>query len=210
MTRILIAGATGLVGGHTLSRALVDDRIDSIVAPTRRPLTKHPKLFNPVLDMSRLPSDADWWEVDGVICTLGTTRANAGSAEAFRAVDLDLQFNVARHARARGAERFALTSSMGADPHSRFLYLRTKGELEVKVAQLGWTSLTIVRPGAIIGNRAEVRAGERLTAAALSVLAPILPRRFRGNPAQDIAHALLEAAVSGTPGNHIVDAGQLG
>ena len=150
MTRILIAGATGLVGGHVLSRALADDRIDSVIAPTRRPLATHHKLTNPVLDFSRLPADADWWAVDGVVCSLGTTRASAGSAEAFRAVDFGLQLAVARHTRDHGAERFALTSSMGADPGSRFLYLRTKGELEVAVTHLRWRSLTIVRPGATV------------------------------------------------------------
>ena len=210
MTRILIAGATGLVGGHVLERALADARIERVVAPTRRPLPAHPRLVNPVLDMARLPADADWWAVDGVVCTLGTTRANAGSAQAFRAVDFDLQLAVARHTRAHGAQRFALTSSMGADPRSRWLYMRTKGELETAVAQLGWPSLTIVRPGPILGQRQESRVGERLTAAVLSVLGPVLPRQWRGNPAQHIAAALLEAAVNGAPGRHLLDAGQIG
>jgi uncharacterized protein YbjT (DUF2867 family) len=209
VTSILIAGATGLVGGHALVQALENDRVDRVVAPTRRPLAKHPKLFNPVIDMSRLPADADWWAVDGVVCTLGTTRSAAGSAEAFRAVDLDLQFDVARHAHAHGAQQFALTSSMGADPHSRLLYLRTKGELEIRVAQLGWNSFTIVRPGPIIGDRAEVRMGEKITVAVLTVLAPFLPKRSKGSRAEDIARTLLAAALNGVPGQHLVDAGQL-
>jgi uncharacterized protein YbjT (DUF2867 family) len=33
---ILIAGATGLVGGYVLKRALADDRVEKVVAPTRR------------------------------------------------------------------------------------------------------------------------------------------------------------------------------
>lgn len=210
MTSILIAGATGLVGGHVLARALADERIDRVIAPTRRALAAHPKLFNPVIDMARLPADAGWWAVDGVVCTLGTTRAAAGSAQAFRAVDLDLQLAVARHTHGGGARRFALTSSMGADPRSRLMYLRTKGELETAVAQLGWQSLTIVRPGAILGDRQESRAGERLTAAVLGVLGPVLPSKWRGNPAQDIATALLEAAVNGAPGRHMLDAGEIG
>ena len=209
MTSILIAGATGLVGGHVLSQALADDRVDSVVAPTRRPLPRHPKLTNPVIDFSQLPANADWWTVNGVVCSFGTTRSSVGSAEAFRAIDLDLQLAVAQHARTHGAERFALTSSMGADPGSRFLYLRTKGELEEAVRHLGWSSLTIVRPGAILGDRAKPRGGERIVGAMLRTIGPVLPRRFRGNPAEDIARVLLEAAIDGASGTHVVNGGHI-
>ncbi|HEV7416104.1 MAG TPA: NAD-dependent dehydratase, partial [Tianweitania sediminis] len=111
MTKILIAGPTGLVGGYVLQQALADTRVTRVVAPTRQPLPPHPKLFNPISDFASMPDDDRWWAVDGVVCTIGTTRAKAGSDEAFRAVDLDLQLAVARHARAHGATRFALTSS---------------------------------------------------------------------------------------------------
>lgn len=209
MTRLLIAGATGLVGSHVLSQALADPRVASVVAPTRKALAKHPKLTNPVSSMP-FSADAEWWNVDGAVCTLGTTRADAGSAAAFRAVDLDLQLKVARQARKHGAQRFTLTSSMGADPKSRFLYLRTKGELEAALSGLGWPSLTIVRPGAILGDRGTMRLGERLAAAALRVIGPVLPKAYQGNPAAEIARTLLEAAVNGPPGQHIIKAGQIG
>jgi uncharacterized protein YbjT (DUF2867 family) len=209
MTRLLIAGATGLVGSHVLAEALADARVVSVVAPTRKALAKHPKLTNPV-SPEPFSTDADWWKVDGAVCTLGTTRADAGSAAAFRAVDLELQLKVAQQARRHGAERFALTSSMGADPKSRFLYLRTKGELEAALDELGWPSLTIVRPGAILGSRGTMRLGERLTAGALRLIGPVLPKAYRGNPAAEIARTLLEAAVNGPPGKRIIKAGEIG
>ena len=210
MTSILIAGASGLVGRYVLAQALADDRIDRVVAPGRRALAHHPKLVNPVLDMSQLPAQAPWWGVDSVVCTLGTTRADAGSDAAFRAVDLDLQLAIARHTHAHGARRFALTSSMGADSTSRLLYLRTKGELEQELGRLEWQSLTIVRPGPILGQREQARAGELITAAALKILGPILPKRHRGNRAQDIAATLLAAAIDGAPGQRIVDSADIG
>jgi len=210
--RILIAGATGLVGRHVLRLALADRRVTAIVAPTRRALPVHPKLTNPVSKDSPYADAADWWAVDGVVCTVGTTRADAGSAAAFRAIDLDLQLRIARRTRAAGAERFALTSSMGADPRSRFLYLRTKGELEAALAGLGWPSLTIVRPGAILGTRdgKDARIGEQVGAAVLKLIGPLLPRAWRGNPAEAIARTLLEAAIAGPPGEHFIKADRIG
>jgi uncharacterized protein YbjT (DUF2867 family) len=209
VTKLLIAGATGLVGSHVLAQALADTRVTQVVAPTRRPLAEHPKLHNPVLDFTHIPGDAEWWRVDGMICALGTTRATAGSAAAFRVVDFDYPLAMARFARAGGARRLALTSSMGADPRSRFLYSRTKGELEVALRQLGWESLTVVRPGLLGGERAEFRRGERFAAAILGALAPVLPRRLRISPAERVARVLLEGVVAGAAGTQLVDAGQL-
>ena len=70
---MLLAGATGAVGREVLAAALADVRVTQIVAPTRRPLDKHAKLHNPIIGFQALPTDADWWRVDAVICTLGTT-----------------------------------------------------------------------------------------------------------------------------------------
>ena len=46
MTKLLLAGATGLVGGEALALSLADERVTQVVAPTRRPLPPHPKLLN--------------------------------------------------------------------------------------------------------------------------------------------------------------------
>jgi len=209
MKSILIAGATGLVGGHVLELALQHPLIRHVVAPTRRPLPQHEKLDNPICDFSNLPQDADWWAVDGVVCTLGTTRAKAGSADAFRAVDFDMQHRIAQITKAHGAERFALTSSVGANPKSWFFYLRTKGELEEAVARLKWLSFTVVRPGQLLGERKETRLSERMSLSLVRTLAPVLPTTLRGSPARKVASSLLKGAVDGAPGKHLVNSSQL-
>lgn len=209
MTKLLLVGATGLVGSQVLAKALADPRVERVVAPTRRPLAAHAKLTNPLIDLARLPADAEWWAVDGAICTLGTTRAKAGSDEAFRAVDYDYPLAVARLARSHGATRFALNSSLGADATSRLLYPRTKGEVERDLQALAFPSLTIVRPGLIGGQRAEFRAGERIAAVILGALAPLLPRRYRISPAAVIADALVAAAIDGPPGVQIIESDRL-
>lgn len=209
MTRLLVVGATGLVGRTVLAKALSDARIDSVIAPTRRELPVHAKLLNPVVDFARLPAEADWWAVDGVVCALGTTRAKAGSDAAFRTIDHDYPLAVAQLARRHGAARFALNSSMGANARSPLLYPRTKGEIEQSLRALAFPSLTIVRPGLIGGERNEFRAAERVAAIVLGVIGPLLPRRYRISPAPAIADALLEAAIVGKPGCHVIEADRL-
>jgi len=77
------------------------------------------------------------------------------------------------------------------------------------LADEGFTSLTYVRPGVIGGNRQEFRAGELVSRFVLGVTGPVLPRRWRLNPAERIAQALLEAALEPKPGIHIITSGQL-
>lgn len=44
MTRLLIAGATGLVGKLVLEQALADKRVSRVIALTRRPIASSDKL----------------------------------------------------------------------------------------------------------------------------------------------------------------------
>lgn len=207
--RLLIAGATGLVGGHALRLALADARVQRVVAPTRRPLPAHAKLDNPVVDYATLADDAPWWAVDAVACALGTTIRAAGSQAAFRAVDHGHVLAVATRALAHGARSFALTSAAGADPTSWIFYSRTKGETERDLRALGYPSLTLVRPALIGGEREPSRPAERAALRVVGALGPLLPRRWRVNPAANIARSLLDAAVQARPGVHVVGAGAL-
>lgn len=203
MTRLLIAGATGLVGKLVLEQALADTRISRVIALTRRPIAPREKLENVVIDFSAMPGQAAWWAVDGVISALGTTRAAARSPSAYRVIDYDYPLAVARHARDHGATRFALTSSLGADPRSRFVYTRTKGELELALQALGFPALTIVRPSVLDGDREQRRPDERMARILVAMLAPLLPRRLRVSPAGAVAAALIEGAVAAPPGIHL-------
>ena len=152
--RLLLVGATGAVGQQVLKQALLDERVSAVCAVTRRPLDAEkfpaePKLENIVVDFSALPDRPVWCGVNAVICTLGTTIKAAGSKAAFAAIDLELPVSIARKAKAAGATRFGLNSSLGANALSPNFYLRTKGDAEEQITSLGYSSLTIVRPSLI-------------------------------------------------------------
>jgi uncharacterized protein YbjT (DUF2867 family) len=207
--KLLLVGSTGLVGQQVLGLALADPRVSAVVAPVRRALPTHTKLQAPLVDFDHLPEDAPWWQVDAVICTLGTTMRAAGSQRAFRRVDHDYPLAVARLAQQHGARTYALNSAIAANASSRFFYNRVKGELEQALAGVGFLSLTLVRPGMIGGHRQESRWAERAATPILTLLGPLLPRRWRINPARQIAHALLEAALAARPGTQVITSDQL-
>lgn len=206
--RLLLVGATGAVGQAALSLALADPRIAEVVALTRRPLAPQAKLANVVADFTALPADADCWKVDAVICALGTTMKAAGTQARFAAVDRDLPLLVAQRARAAGATRYALNSSLGASPSGNF-YLRTKAEAEEGVRSLGFHAYTIVRPSLIDAERSELRPGERLGLLLARALAPLIPRRYRAVRAAAIARALLDGALRDDAGERIVESDML-
>lgn len=208
--RLLLVGASGAVGQAVLELALQDRRIAGVTALTRRPLPAREGLANAVVDFDRLDPDAPYWQLDAVICTLGTTRRIAGSDAAFARVDRDLPAKVAQLARQAGASRFALNSSLGADAGSGNLYLRTKGQAEQLVEQAGYPSLTIVRPSLIDTERADKRPAEQAGLLLARLLRPAIPRRYRPVTPLAIARALLDGVIAGAPGRHIVESGQLG
>jgi len=205
MKRILLVGASGLVGDALLQQALQHPDVECVIAPARRPLPAHAKLLNPQVDFENLPAAATWWQVDAVICTLGTTIREAGSQPAFRKVDHDYPLAVARLAHRHGARSYALTSASGANPASRLFYARTKGEVEQGLAQVGFDSLTLVRPGLLGGERAQRRPMEHIGMQVLGALDAVLPARYRVVPAIAVARTLLEAALSARPGVHVVE-----
>jgi len=133
----------------------------------------------------------------------------AASQEAFRRVDHGYTLAVARLAKAHGTPTFVLNSAKGANASSRAFYLRVKGEVERDVTALGFASLTLVRPGLIGGARDETRPGETAAALVLRALHGILPRSLRINPAEAIARRMLQAALEGRPGRHVLSSAEL-
>jgi uncharacterized protein YbjT (DUF2867 family) len=207
---LLILGATGLVGGESLERALADWRVETVIAPTRRALRPHQKLVNPVAsNLEQLLPEFGGWAVDGVVCALGSTMKKAGSRQAFREMDYGLPLAFARAAKRHGADRFSLTSSKGASASSMFFYLKVKGELERDLIQIGFKSVVIVRPGFIGGTRDETRPADTVLSGVLGALAPILPRSWRISRAAKIAEVQVEGIVASRPGVRIVEAAAL-
>jgi len=200
---ILLAGATGLTGEHLLDRLLNEPTVSRVLAPTRRPLAEHPRLENPVGELSALLPTLSG-RVDIAFCCLGSTIKQAGSQDAFRAIDLDLVAAFGKRARELGARHLLVISAVNADRRSSVFYSKTKGEMEYALKAQDWPQLTIARPSLLNGTRAEPRLAEQL-----APLAKLIPGKYRGIEACSLARALWRLALEEQDGVRIVEAEEL-
>jgi uncharacterized protein YbjT (DUF2867 family) len=118
-------------------------------------------------------------------------------------VDFGAVLQFAKAARAAQASRFVVVSSVGADPRSKKLYLRTKGEMESAVTGLGFQSVDILQPSLLLGPRKQLRPLEITGRIFAPLINPLLtgPREmYRAIPAEVVARAMLGAARRGGRG----------
>jgi uncharacterized protein YbjT (DUF2867 family) len=200
----LLAGASGFVGNLALDALLGSADISRVFAITRRPLGReHPRLANRIIQFDQIESQLKGLTCHFALCCLGTTIRQAGSERAFRQVDVDAVLAFARTAKAAQAQRFVVVSSVGADPKSKNFYLRTKGEMEQALMGVGFLSLDILQPSALLGWRGEVRPLELAASAVMPLVNPFLTGKrepFRGIPARTVATAMVGVTRSGRRG----------
>lgn len=201
---ILLAGATGLTGEHLLDRLLNEPTVSRVLAPSRRLLAEHPHLENPVGNPEVVLPQLSG-RVDIAYCCLGTTIKQAGSEAAFRAVDHDLVVAFAKRAREMGARHLIVISAIDANPKSKVFYNRVKGEMEESLKLQGWPQLTIARPSLLLGERLEPRLGEQLVAP----LAKLIPGKYRGIEACQLARALWRLALEEQDGIRVIESDEL-
>ncbi|KAL6778191.1 hypothetical protein ACKKBG_A17280 [Auxenochlorella protothecoides x Auxenochlorella symbiontica] len=221
--KAVVVGATGAVGGEILGQLLVNPAWGEVVVVGRREAPVPPeykgwdpaKLQHKVIDMDNLASEASsaFEGADTVFCALGTTRATAGSAEAFQKVDLEYVRAAAEAAKQAKVSHFSLISAQGANPrmwasnlslaHS-LLYIKTKGLAEEAVKSQGFAYTTILRPG-LLARGDKARTAER----AFSFL-------LKGVPVSQVAHVAVQDSTSfhaakggGKPGVRVVENGEI-
>ena len=191
--KVLLAGATGLVGGQILQALLDDQTVSEVHALSRRPLNiSHPKLQVHIVDFHNVPVLP---QIDEVYLALGTTIKVAGSKAAFRAVDVDANLAVAQAAFAAGARRVGLVSAGLANAKSSMFYTRVKGELEDALKAIPFAALVIAQPSLLLDYRnglgQPTRIGEIIAIPMAKLLAPLLPGAYKPVHARAVAQALV-------------------
>jgi uncharacterized protein YbjT (DUF2867 family) len=201
---LVIVGATGMVGGYALRYALEESDVGSVTAVTRRTLgISHPKLEEVLhpnfADCSALAGTLSGQ--DAAVFCMGTYTGVVPDAE-LRTITVDYTIEFARVLKGSSPEAsFSFLSGSGADPteRSRIPYARYKGEAERALLAAGFPRVYIFWPAYIypVEPRREPNASYRV----LRVLYPAFRMLFPNQVirADDLARAMVDAAVRGTP-----------
>jgi len=148
--RILLTGATGLVGQGVALACQSSPRISSVVALVRREGAVAGGVEEIVLpDFGRVSElGAALSGFDACFYCAGAPPLGTEEGR-YREVTLDTTVAVARAwAAANPQGRFLYVSGAGADPKSRFMPLRVKGETEQVLAELP-IHVVLLRPGGV-------------------------------------------------------------
>jgi uncharacterized protein YbjT (DUF2867 family) len=201
--RVVLVGATGMVGGYALRYALDHPSMAAATVISRRPTgITHPRLRE-VLHQDF----ADWSALagplsgqDAAIFCLGAYTGAVPDAE-LRRITVDYTVEFARALRESSPEAaFSFLSGSGADPtgRSRMAFARYKGEAEKALAAAGFPRVYIFRPAYIypVQPRKEPNVSYRL----LRVMYPAFRLFFPSQVirADDLARAMVDVVVRDT------------
>jgi uncharacterized protein YbjT (DUF2867 family) len=203
MKRLVIVGASGMVGGCALRYALRNPNVERVTSVGRRSLgISHSKLTEVLhpdfADCSALAETLSGQ--DAALFCLGTYTGAVSDAE-LRKITLDYTIEFARVLRGSSPEAvFTFLSGNGADPtgRSRMAFARYKGAAEKALLEAGFPRVYIFRPAYIypVEPRKEPSFGYRLLRAvypAFRMLFPSLVIR-----SDDLAGAMVDVSVRET------------
>lgn len=200
----LIAGATGLIGGHVLDILLSNPAYGKVITLGRnKPERIHTRLISLTGNFNKPGEVLDGHRIDDIYCCLGTTMKKAGSRPAFFKVDFEYVVSLAEYGLDNGARHFMLVSSSGANAKSSNFYLRVKGEVENTLKVLNYRSMHVMRPSLLLGERGESRPGEKFAELLLKALRPVMVGplvKFRPIEARSVAAAMVYIASNDIPG----------
>ena len=156
----MVVGSTGLVGRSVVNHLIEKDI--AVLALVRNDEVSNNSLLNYYqIDFDDLQfPDETFSDIKDIFICLGTTIKKAGSKEAFQKVDVTYCYEIAKQAQARGVKNISIVTSLGSDSNSTNFYLKSKGMIEDKITKIDFDSISIHRPGLLIGARNEIRLGE--------------------------------------------------
>jgi uncharacterized protein YbjT (DUF2867 family) len=200
MKRVVIVGASGMVGGYALRYLLEDPAVGGVTSIGRR----HLGVAHPTLTEILHPDFADCSPLadvltghDAAVFCLGVYTGSV-SNEDLRKITVDYTVEFARVLRASSPNAaFAFLSGSGADPsgRSRMAFARFKGEAETALSAAGFPRVYIFRPAYIypVEPRREPNVAYRLLRAIYPAFRLLFPNQVIR--ADDLARTMVDAAV---------------
>ncbi len=177
--KVILFGATGMVGQGVLRECLLDAEVSQVLAVGRAATGQtHDKLRDVVLadpgDLASIASDLA--SVDACFFCLGVSAAGMSEAD-YRRVTFDLTLKVARQLlKANPNATFIYVSGAGTDSTARggTMWARVKGETENALLAMPFAAAYMFRP-AMIQPLHGIRSRTALYRVVYTILWPILP-----------------------------------
>jgi len=201
--RLVIVGATGMVGGYALRYALENTAVGSVTSIGRKKVgISHPKLTEVLhrdfADCSALGGVLSGQ--DAAVFCLGAYTGALSDAE-LRTITVDYTVEFARVLRSSSpGAAFSFLSGSGADPtgRSRMPFARYKGEAENALLAAGFPHVYLFRPAYIypVEPRKEPNFSYRLMRGIYPAFRVLFPNQVIR--ADDLAQAMVDAVVGKT------------
>ena len=198
--RLVIVGATGMVGGYALRYALEKPAVGRVTVIGRRTVDiSHPKLTEVLHrdfgDCSALAEALSGQ--DAAVFCLGTYTGSVSDVE-LRTITASYAIEFARVLRTSSpTAAFSFLSGSGADPtgRSRMAFARYKGEAEKALLASGFPCVYIFRPAYIypVQPRREPNLSYRLLRAIYPAFSVLFPNQVIR--ADDLARAMVDIVV---------------
>jgi uncharacterized protein YbjT (DUF2867 family) len=206
--RAIVAGATGLIGGHLLDILLEADIYDEVLILVRKKIDfTHKKLTQLVIDFDQIENHSPSITGDAVFSCLGTTRNKTPDRNTYYRIDHDYPLRLAKLAQANGVKQFHLVSSIGANPNSGTFYIKLKGETERDISALNFYSSFMYEPSMLTGREYETRFGEVFFEGLFKIVNHLLIgkwKKYRSVSGAAVARAMYEQSLKDEPGKWIV------
>lgn len=200
----VVAGSTGLVGGHLVRQLCNHSSYDKVIALCRSKPTadwaNDKKVSVMIIDFDQLEHELANYKIDEVYCALGTTAKKTPSKAMYQKIDMEYPIDLAKASLTASASFYGLVSAIGAKEGSLSKYSHYKGAVENFLKQSDYQHIAIAQPSLLLGNRDEFRLGESL----FSVVTPLMPKAIRSVQGADVAGALIRAANSDNTGVEIL------
>jgi uncharacterized protein YbjT (DUF2867 family) len=206
--RVLLFGATGMVGQGVLRECLLDPEVESVLCVGRGSTgQQHPKLrelaHSDFLDFT--PIEDQLSGLDACFFCLGVSSAGM-TEDNYQRITYGFTIAAAKVlARLNPGMTFIYVSGAGTDSseHGRSMWARVKGQTENELLRMPFRAAYMFRPGVIVPLHG-IQSRTRLYRVLYAVLGPLLPLLRALFPSsvlttEQIGRAMLKVARDGWP-----------
>ncbi len=198
MKTALVFGSSGLVGSHLvrlLNKNSIYEKIKLFVRSTSEIKASKIEIFN--TDFNNLSNHKEDINGDDCFFCIGTTKKNTPDKDEYRRIEYDIPVEIAKIAKSNSINSFFYVSSGFADPKSSGAYLKNKGQVEEELIKLNFSTLGIMRPSFLLGNRKEKRLGEEAGIFFFKIISPLLLgplKKMRPIQSEIVAKVMIKVA----------------